>query len=262
MEIDGSEMTEEMKEEAMRESLRVLSEMDFDLPPVGVSLLLHRRLSQFGIDQDPYKELKKISTNKALQASRDLEMLVERSDDRLVMASKIAIAGNVVDYGAANQLDLMDTLGNAIEKGMRIDDTALFKEALSNAKTLSYYLDNSGEVVADAILMKEIRKYNPDIIITAYAKKSPLLNDVTVEDCLDAGIDGIDGVLLKSLEEQGWANERDISENGGDIIISKGQGNYESLSDIKGIFFLLVVKCEIISKNLGADIGEMVFKKT
>ncbi len=262
MEMDGSKMSEESMDKAMREVLLVLSDIDFDLPPVGVSLVLHRKLMEYGVAKDPYLSLKNLSTNKTKEILNELESMVETSGDRLELAAKIAIAGNVVDYGAANQLDLMKTLKSAIQNGMGVDDHELFREELAKAETLSYYLDNSGEVVLDGLFMRELIRQRPGLVISAYAKKVPLLNDVTIDDCIEAGLNTIEGVRLEELRDEGWASPEMISLNGGDIIIAKGQGNYESLSDMKGLYFLLVVKCDLISKELGASVGEMVFKKS
>jgi hypothetical protein len=262
MEFSGSSLPAHEKERAMRKALKILSEIDYDLPPVGVSLVLHRELMKFGVAEDPYHDLKIESNNKTLEILYELKKMVDSSDQRLEMAAKIAIAGNVVDYGAANQLDLKATLENAMERGMKIDDTERFKEDLSNAVNISYYLDNSGEAVLDGLFMKEMIEFNPGLKITAYAKKVPLLNDVTVDDCRKAGLDDIPGVDIKALDEEGWATAETVRKNGGDIIISKGQGNYESLSEVGGIYFLLVVKCGIIHQELGASIGEMVFKRS
>lgn len=225
-------------------------------------LVLHRKLMEHGVVKDPYLALKKLSTDKAKDALNELESMIETAGDRLELAAKIAIAGNVVDYGAANQLDLMETLKSAMQNGMGVDNFKSFMEELSNAETLSYYLDNSGEVVLDGLFMRELIRQRPGLVITAYAKKVPLLNDVTIDDCIEAGLDHIEGVKVESLKDEGWASPEMISMNGGDIIITKGQGNYESLSDVNGIYFLLVVKCSLISRELGASIGEMVFKKS
>lgn len=262
MEFSGSSMPENEKERAMRRALKILSEIDYDLPPVGVSLVLHGELMKLGVSEDPYHDLKVESNEKTLEILNELKDMVDSSDERIEMAAKIAIAGNVVDYGAANQLDLKATLENAMERGMKIDDTGEFKEDLSKADTASYYLDNSGEAVLDGLFMREMIEFNPNLRITAYAKKVPLLNDVTVDDCMKAGLNDIPGVDIMALDEEGWATPETVKTNGGDIIISKGQGNYESLSEVGGIYFLLVVKCGIIHEELGASIGEMVFKRS
>jgi len=264
MELDGSDITMEGKEKALRASLRRLSEMDMTLPPVGVSLILHRLLREWGVGEDPYRELKMSSTSKALKILPDLERMLDENGDRLKMAAMMAIAGNVIDYGAANLLSLERTLEDAVHGGMAVDDFEDFGRELLKADTLSYHLDNSGEVVLDGLFIREIIRERPDLRIRAFVKNSPLLNDVTLKDAVDGGLGAVDNVELIELPHEGWVSEDDIDSDEAEIIIAKGQGNYESLSESgrKNLFFLLVVKCDVVSRELGADIGEMIFKRS
>ncbi len=254
-------MSQEQMDLAMRGSLKILSEIDMTLPPVGVSLVLHDRLIELGVSRDPYKDLKDSSTSHVKDIIPDLDRMLDDSGDRSRLSALMAIAGNVIDYGAANQLDLEHTLMRAVGSGLGIDDMDEFKDELKNARRISYYLDNSGEVILDGSFMKEIIRDHPYIVIDAYVKKVPLLNDVTREDAEYAGLNDLDGVNIIELDHDGWVTPEDIENDKSDIIIVKGQGNYESLSEVKDIFFLLVVKCDVISKDLGVDVGEMVFKK-
>lgn len=258
--MNGSDLTEEQREKAMRESLRILSKMDFNLPPVGVSLILHDALRNAGISRDPYLDLKRSSTANAKEILPDMRKMLDDTGDRLHLSALMSIAGNVIDYGAANQLDLEKTLLNAVEKGLGIDDVDLFRIRLKDATSIAFFLDNSGEVVLDGLFIREIVRINPKIKVHVYAKKVPLLNDVTVEDAKEGGIDSIDNVILKELPHDGWVLPEDLGPLREDIVIAKGQGNYESLSWVGDIFFLLVVKCNVVSRELGADIGQMVFK--
>ena len=261
MEMEGSDMSQAQKDLAMRESLKVLSGIDMTLPPVGVSLILHDRLIEMGVARDPYNELKYISTSNVKDMIPVLDKMLDDTEDRYRLSALMAIAGNVIDYGAANQLDLEQTLMKGVGCGLGIDDMDRFNERLRNAKKISYYLDNSGEVILDGLFMKEIIMEYPSIVIDAYVKKVPLLNDVTKEDAEYAGLNEIRGVNIIEMEHEGWVSPEDIEKEKSDIVIVKGQGNYESLSEVKDIFFLLVVKCDVISGILGVDVGEMVFKK-
>lgn len=262
LEIDGSDLSNEGREKAIRRAMEVLSEIDMTLPPVGVSLILHRELLKMGIDPDPYRKLKETSTKETLDLREELEELIGSSNDGLRTSALMAIAGNVIDYGAKNQLDLKKTLRKGIEKGLVIDDLEKFREELSGARTLTYYLDNSGEVVLDHLFLKQIIKFKPDIRIEVYAKKVPLLNDVTVTDTRYAEIFDDGNIIVKPLENEGWTTPDDVARIGGDIVIAKGQGNYESLSEVTDIYFLLVIKCPVVGDALGGSLGEMVFKKS
>ncbi len=235
--------------------------MGGELTPVDVSVLIHARMLESGGSEDPYSEMKRVSTQRALEMKGRVLERVRSSKDPLFEASLASMAGNVMDYGAMNQLDMEATLSRMEEKGLGIDDHGAFRKAVISSKDAVFLLDNSGEAVFDGLLMAEMVRVNPTLRIRAYAKRRPLLNDVTVADALASGLGGIKNVSVLPLPNEGWIKPdmlRGISK--GAMIVSKGQGNYENLSGEKGIFFLLVVKCSVIGEHLGAEVGDMVLK--
>jgi hypothetical protein len=205
--------------------------------------------------------MKKVSTDKALRLRTAACKRVSDSEDPLREAVLLAIAGNVMDYGAMNQLDMDETLIRMEGEGLGIDDYDAFREAVLGSDEAVFLLDNSGEAVFDGLLMEEMSRLNPSLHIRAYAKRRPLLNDVTVEDALLSGLGIIKDVEVLPLPEEGWIKPDQLKMiSRGAMIVSKGQGNYENLSDVKGVFFLLVVKCPVIGEHLGAEVGDMVLK--
>ncbi|MFO8050551.1 MAG: ARMT1-like domain-containing protein [Thermoplasmatota archaeon] len=261
-EIDGSDLDEGDRENIMKEMLSFLSQVNFDIAPVDLSYKLHQRMVDLGVSDDPYHGLKVISTEQALKDLEVIEKEIKGSVDPLFDSALAALAGNVIDYGAKNMLDLHDVLDQARREGFAKNDWEIFIDQLSNAKVLYYLLDNSGEVVFDDLFMKKLTDRFPDLRIKAVVKRTPLLNDVTREDVELAGL--VDGERMGIMEVpgKGWIKPEHIEElrETGSVFLSKGQGNYESLSEMKDIFFLLVVKCGIVSRDLNVDVGEMVFK--
>ena len=110
--------------------------------------------------------------------------------------------------------------------------------------------------------MRTIHRSFPSVKFKAVVKKVPLLNDVTRDDALEAGLVD-DYIELVEMPNDGWIKPDQLSLfPDADILLSKGQGNFESLSEAKGVFFLLVVKCDVVAEYLGVEVGEMVFMYT
>ncbi|MGA1792728.1 MAG: damage-control phosphatase ARMT1 family protein [Thermoplasmatota archaeon] len=259
-EMEGSSLDKDQKEVIVREMLSLLSTMDYSQAPVDVSLLMHDRMKKLGVSDDPYKDLKSLSTMKALEHVKEIEKEVEGSEDPIFEAVLASLAGNVIDYGAKNELDLHEVLERARTKGFSLNDHGLFRDKLRSAREVVIFLDNSGEVVFDHLLMRTIHREYPGIRFKAVVKKVPLLNDVTLQDSIDAGIKE-EYIELVELPNEGWIKPEQLSNfPQADIFLSKGQGNFESLSDASGVFFLLVTKCDVVAEYLGVEVGEAVFK--
>jgi uncharacterized protein with ATP-grasp and redox domains len=139
-----------------------------------------------------------------------------------------------------------------------------FRQAVNDAREILYIADNAGEIVFDRLLIERL----PIEKVTVAVKGSPVINDVTMEDALVAGLprivevidNGSDapGTILESCS--GYFQERFEK---ADLVIAKGQGNYETLSDIdKNIFFILKAKCPVIARDIGCEVGQMIFQKT
>jgi hypothetical protein len=152
----------------------------------------------------------------------------------------------------------------AVKKEFAIDDYERFKIALVEAKQILYLADNAGEVVFDKLLLDQLRLRGKEIIYAV--KDKPIINDATIEDAKFAGIDqtakvnvitvggGTPGVVLHLSSPKFLDHYKHA-----DMIIAKGQGNYESLSD-EPIFFLLIAKCDLIARDLGVRVGDLILK--
>lgn len=259
-ELDGSDLDGNQKERIMRDMLEFLSRTDYRKAPVEMTYLMHVRMMELGVSVDPYHVLKETSTRKALDELEYMEQEVRSSKDPMYNGALAAVAGNVIDYGAKNMLDLHEVLERAKKNGFRRNDWERFKEEISSASELYYFLDNSGEIVFDHLFMRLLLEGYPDLNINAVVKRTPLLNDVTRKDVIIAGLEESERLHIVEVPGKGWIQPKDIREisDEGIILLSKGQGNYESLSEVKGIYFMLVVKCELVAKDLNVDVGEMV----
>jgi len=211
---------------------------------------------------DPFRVHKEKSIEKALSLYGELKSMVHGSRDPLQTAVKIAIAGNVIDLGANPDFDLEGELRNLSRDEVADDQYDRFKRYVENARTVLYLADNAGETVFDRILIETMGKE------TVYAVRDvPIVNDATMEDAQRSGLGRAARIVSSGCDGPGTILARCSPEFLGlfsqaDLIVSKGQGNFETLSSQEGpIFFLLKVKCPVIARHLGANLGDPVIKQ-
>jgi len=228
---------------------------------------LFKNLSPGG---DPYRNIKQKSNLSALRLLGKLRNKVNRSEDKLLTAVELAIAGNIIDFGIKNNLNVQAELKKILaEENKSVQKKSAFhyskfKQVLKNAKSILYLADNAGEIVFDRVLLEEIKKNFPGKNIYYAVKKKPIINDALFEDAKVCGIDKIVRVISNGASAPGTvlalcSKEFKRIYHRADMIISKGQGNFESLSQEKRpIFFLFMVKCPVVAKETGCKIGSIV----
>ena len=182
----------------------------------------------------------------------DEEKIVDESENPLVTALKFSIAGNIIDYGALADFDVKKTLGESLNKPFGIWHFKKFYNALEHAENIIYLGDNAGEIVFDRLLIETIAKR-----VTFVVRGGPIINDVLMEDAKMVGITDLADVVSNSVAVPGtivqeWPEELRKKFYNADLIISKGQGNFESLSETDGnIFFLFMIKCDMVARHGG-----------
>ena len=239
----------------------MLKDIPLESTPPESGRLIYHKVSEITGNLDPYLEIKNESTKEALLLYPYLKNRIEKSNDRLLTAIRIAIAGNVIDFGANWDFDLNADVDEVLEKDFAICDYNRFKGSLYEAREILYIGDNAGECVFDRILIEEMKK--PVIYVV---RGMPIINDATREDAVQAGIDKVATILSSGTDAPGTILEtcssefKNVYENS-KFIISKGQGNFEALSNEKHpIFFLLKVKCQVIANDIGISEGDIVLK--
>jgi uncharacterized protein with ATP-grasp and redox domains len=219
--------------------------------------------------EDPYKEIKEKSNRLALELYPELKRKVEDSKDRLLTAIELAIASNVVDYGVKNVLNVEEEIGKILNKDFEsrskknraIFDYQSFKDGLDKARTILYLADNAGEIVFDRILIEEIDKE-----VICALRDRPIINDATLEDAKFCGLDRIAELISSGCDAPGILLDTCSKEflriyEAADLIISKGQGNFEALSnESRPIFFLFKAKCPVVARDIGCEVGDIVLK--
>ena len=234
-----------------------LEQADFNLTPMELSFGMNEIIRQETGINDPLKLVKRESNTKALQLIERAKQIIEESKEPLFDAIKIAIAGNIIDYGMKSEYNLSKTLEEVMVKKPFINDYKLLEERLAKATTLTFLADNSGEIVFDKLLIEQIvSSYNLEKIYLI-VKKYPFVNDVLEEDLEGLGFEEIPNLEIVALENLISKNYTELIKpyiNQADLTIAKGQGNFELLYDRKlGIFFLFLVKCEIVKEILHSE---------
>ncbi len=177
---------------------------------------------------------------------------------------RLAIAGNVIDFGSQHQFDVMETINRVMDTKLAIDHSRRLRVDLEKADSLVYIGDNCGEIVLDKIFLSLINVSHKYFVV----RDSPIINDITYEDAILTGIDKIAKVITTGDNSPGavWESTSEQFKNvfrNADVIISKGQGNLEGLLDVahKSIYFLLVTKCDLIARRVGTKKEEFIVKK-
>ncbi|MBW2099766.1 MAG: DUF89 family protein [Deltaproteobacteria bacterium] len=252
---------EEKIKQLLDEVGRMIGKIPLENTPPETGRLVYRKVGEITGKPDPYKEIKKESTQKCMALYPSLKKKVEMSDDKLLTAIRIAIAGNVIDFGVDRRFNIREEIDNALKNNFAVCDYDKFRTLLDKTDEILYIGDNAGECVFDRILIEEMKKP-----VTYIVRNVPVINDATYEDAVQAGIDKVATLLSSGTDAPGTilntcsAEFKKVYDNS-KFIISKGQGNYEALSNEKRpIFFLLKVKCHVIAKDIGVNEGGLILK--
>jgi uncharacterized protein with ATP-grasp and redox domains len=234
-------------------------------PPV-MAQLIHRIIREALGNSDPYAQIKADSTRLALELAEEARAVVAASADPFSMAIRFSIAGNIMDFALVNNWDRLD-LDHFIEKTClrSLDDEAVerLRTAVEKAETILVLGDNCGETVFDRLLIEQL----PPAKVYYAVKGHPVINDATLSDAQAAGLDAVAELVENGSDAPGTVLD-DCSEEfcrlfeKADLVIAKGQANYESLEGVsRPIFFLTQVKCPVIGRDLGEKVGSWVVRE-
>jgi uncharacterized protein with ATP-grasp and redox domains len=255
----------DLQEKILKDVLEDIQSADTSKPPAYATTFIHKKIRDL-LEKDPFRDIKSEYNQIALKLYPSLTNKVKASSDPLWIASRLAIAGNVIDFGIFTSVDIEGTIERALNNPLTIDDYQPFKAGLADAEEAMYLLDNAGEIVFDRILIETMQSLGKRVV--AVVKGAAVLNDCTIEDARETGLTEICEVIDNGSDAVGtileWTSpsfQQRYRE--APFIISKGQGNFETLYDPeKTIFYLFQSKCEVISKELGLSLGSMILKKS
>ncbi len=226
---------------------------------------IHRELNlkfcEIARVSDPYSDEKSVSNKQALSLYKRWRMKVIESEDHFDTALRLSIAGNIMDYGPGNNFDVEQTIEQVMKAKFAIDDSVLLKQRIKEAKSILYLGDNAGEIVFDKLFIEMLMHPH----LTYVVRGAAILNDVTLSDAKEVGMDMVADVITNGYDTSSTilykcSDEFMEAYNNADLIIAKGQGNLEGLINENDprIFFLLMVKCDVMAENLKVDKGSFV----
>ncbi|MFA6617886.1 MAG: ARMT1-like domain-containing protein [Candidatus Neomarinimicrobiota bacterium] len=238
-----------------------IKDIDMSFTPPEMGMIIYDELNKItGID-DPYAQEKAAHIKEAKRLYPMLKERLSKADDPLLMAIRIAIAGNVMDLGMDKKFHVEKDLEHILQQDFAICDYQAFKEVLEKSEEVLYLGDNSGESVFDKILIEELK-----IPVTYVVRGKPVINDVTYDDAVASGLDEVAEIISSGTPAPATilrlCNDDFLRRfNKATIIIAKGQGNYEGLSETdRPVFFLLKAKCPVIAEDIGVKEDDIVCK--
>ncbi len=250
----------DVHEKIMRDVLGWASNMDMQMSPPAMAQRIHRHLRTLTGIEDPYQDAKDQMNQTALALLPELREMIDNAADPLSMALRLAIAGNVIDLGTKDRITESD-IRQAVRQAAAAPlcgSEKKFKQSVDQARTILYLADNAGEIVFDRLLIEQLDPQR----ITLAVRGAPVLNDATIADAEVAGLSALVKVIDNGSDAPGTLLDdcrRIFLEcfHRADLILSKGQGNFESLSDTprRNIFYLFKAKCTVIAAHIGQPQG-------
>ncbi len=261
-----------MQRKVLHQVAALLPSVSLKASPPEIARTVYGIIRTVTGQNDPYYEMKQESNRLVLKMYPELCRRVSASQDRLLKAVELAIAGNIIDYGVRNSLNMEKELNRIL----RAEDKSLSKknrpflhyhdfiEMTQRSHNILYLGDNAGETVFDRILIEEMQRKDNNKKIIYAVKESPIINDALREDAYECGIHNIATVVSSGSDAPGTllplcSKEFLKAYREADMIISKGQGNFETLSEVrKPVFFMLRAKCTVVASHIGCDLGEIL----
>jgi len=241
---------------------RQLADFSLDSTPPEMGQILYS-LVKNQVGQDPFKEIKEKSNRYALDLYPELKNRVKNSSKPLRVAVRLAIAGNVIDYGVPRRFELKEEIEEVLSSEYGIFQFKELIQSLNRVEKVLYLADNAGEIVFDRILIEELlREFKPEL--TVAVRGAPVINDATLTDARQVGLDKLCRVVSNGSDAPGTLLNHCSPEflnmyQTADLVISKGQGNFESLwGEKKNIFFLFKIKCDVVARHIGGREGDIV----
>lgn len=264
--LDLSTDDENVKMQVMEEIFKFLSttfKAGTNSNSTGSSM--HKIIKQKTGCMDPYYKEKVEGNEIALKYLPEVKKILDE-DDSLENYVKIAIIGNILDFGAFTlDDDIEGVIKSSLKKDLAVKDIEEFENSLKTHDKVLYLVDNTGEIVFDKLLLAKLKEYDLDITIAV--KSEPILNDATMVEALDVGLDEFGKLVEIGAGTVGYVDSEISDEfrqifDDHEFVISKGMGNYEGLTEIdlskKNIYFLLCVKCNTIARHIGANLHDML----
>jgi len=235
-----------------------------DTPP-EIASYVYEKMAEIANKEDLYAQQKEHATQQACSFVPFLEKKIASSQKKLLTATKIAVAGNVIDLAAEVEFDLTEELEKIFHTEFAINDVEKLDTQLQKASSVVVLGDNVGEHIFDYMYIQTLQELYPNVKFHYFVRGCPIINDVTLKEAKEAGFDTLCHLVDSGVNTPGFAYTRATKEaqqlfDSADVVISKGMGNYECLSPThrEKICFLLKVKCSVVAASLGKNLGDII----
>ena len=262
---------EEEQRILLKSIIAEIAVMDHNASAPYIAHKVHRALKEALQNPDPYQKEKLYYNQEMLKLEDDFSQLAETAIDPLDVALKLAAAGNIIDFGPGYDLsrnNVLKAVKDSMEKDYSQEVFVSLVSALKDANKLLYLGDNAGEIVFDKIFIRTIKEYYPHLQIDFATRGEPIMNDVTEEDAYMVGIDTYANIINNGTDIPGTILEHCSDSfvnvfNEADVIISKGQGNFESLygNGYNNLYYIFLCKCDLFMDRFGARRNDLVLMK-
>jgi len=257
---------EQLQEALLRASLQVASKMDFYQPPPVMGQRIYRLIEEVTGEKDLYRDIKDRLSHLGLEIYPKMMPCVERSENPLETSLRLAAAGNIIDLGLnsnLNESEICDAIQLSLKSPFE-GNVEKFTNAIAKAGHILYLADNTGEIFFDRLLITQLPREKITFVVRGY----PVIGDITMDEARKAGLTRLVEVIDNGSDAPGTILNQCTEDfcqrfEKAELIISKGQGNYGTLSEVaKDIFFLLKAKCPVVARDLGCPVGSLVLQRS
>jgi len=245
----------------------MIPELSLGLRPPEIAQRGYQLIYQITGSSDPFHQAKIEANRAALAIYPRLKEMIANSEDPLLTACKLAIAGNSIDLAPDfAQVNTDNIIEIALASPLGINDYQQFRSSINDSHHILYLGDNAGEIVFDRLVIEElhqVKKLEIDFVV----REKPIINDATLNDATAVGMNEVARIVSSGSDAPATILSQCSAEMlklyySADIIIAKGQGNYESLDEEPdNIFFLLRAKCPVVGKLLGVNTDDAILKQ-
>lgn len=247
----------------MDEAIKVLARrQDFPNAP-AMAEATHQVVRRLSGTADPYHQLKQDDIATAAALEPRLWDYFESQGRSLSAGLRVAAIGNIMDAALVLEVNLDKSLERELSTDFARSDLRAFNAELESARRVLVIADNAGEASFDKVLLAALAAPERELIYATRAE--PIINDLTPAEARQVGMEQYATLISSGSTVPGTILSRCSAEfqelfHTADLVISKGQGNFESLSDsTRCVYFLLKVKCPIISRAFDTEIGRSIF---
>jgi len=257
---------EKLQRRVLNSIASMIPNLSLGFRPPEIAQQGYQLIYQITGNNDPFHQAKVEANRAALALYPHLKEVVASSGDPVLTACKLAIAGNSIDLGPNFEwVDMDSIVETAVASPLVINNYPQFRSSINNSRHILYLGDNAGEIVFDRVLIEELYQLK-ELEIDFVVRERPIINDVTLDDAIAVGMDKVTRIISSGSDAPATILSQCSSEMlklyySADIIIAKGQGNYESLNEEPdNIFFLLRAKCALLAELLGVKVGDAILK--